>query len=128
VIVVEVAFVPELFVAVVHEQFVTRLAAWVSMALFVQVVGVFAANMAGLEALALALRGALLVVAFVIIVTTVIVELALLMLTMMTTTIVIVALSIRPVALALISKMAHLTRVLLLQLLAHLAPCFRSNF
>ncbi len=119
---------PELFVAVVCAWFVTRLVARVGMAFFVQVVGVLAVNMAGLEALALVLRGALLVVAFVVIATAVVAELALLALTMMTTTIVIVPSSVRPVAIALISKMAHLARVLLLQLLAHLTPCFCSTF
>ncbi len=84
-------------------------------------------NMAGLEALALVLRGILLVVTFVIVATAVVAKLVLLASTMMTTTIVIVASSILPVALALIGKMAHLALELLLQLLAHLVPCFHQN-
>jgi hypothetical protein len=127
-----VAFVPALFVAVVCAQFVMCLIAWIGTALFVLVVGVLAVNTAGLEALALALRGALLVVAFVVVMlvviaTAVVAKLALLASTMMMTMIIVVALSVRAVALALISEMAHLARVLLLQLLAHLAPCFCSN-
>jgi hypothetical protein len=118
---------PALFVAVVHTRFIARLVVQVGMALLVQVVGVLAVNMAGLEALAPALRGTLLVIAFVVVATAVIAELELLTLTMMAMTIVVVASSIQPVALALISKMAHLARVLLLQLLVHLAPRFHSN-
>ncbi len=86
-----------------------------------------AVNTAGLEVLALALRGTLLVVAFVIVATAIVAELALLALTMITRTIVVVASSVQPVALALIGEMAHFERVLLLQLLAHLTPCFCSN-
>jgi hypothetical protein len=40
----------------------------------------------------------------------------------MTTAIVVVTLSVQPIALVLIGKMAHIARILLLQLLAHLAP------
>jgi hypothetical protein len=122
-----VAFVPELFVTVVRAQFIMRLVVQVGMALFVQVVGMLVVNTTGLEAQALALRGTLLVVAFVIVAIAITAELALVSPAMMTTTIVVVALSVGPVALALIGKMAHLVRVLLLQLLAHLAPCFRLN-
>ena len=121
------AFVPALFVAVVRTWFITCLVARVGMALFVRVVGVLAVNTAGLEALALTLRGTLLVVVFVVVATAVVAELALLVSTMMTMTIVVSALSVQPVALALIGEMAHLARVLLLQLLAHLAPCFCLN-
>jgi hypothetical protein len=127
-IVVEVAFVPALFVTVVCAWFETGLVAWVGMALFVQVVGVLTMNTAGLKALAIVLWGTLLVFAFVVIATTIVVELALLMSTMMTTRIVVIALSVKPVALALIEEMAHLPRILLLHLLAHLAPCFHLNF
>ncbi len=118
---------PALFITIVHAQFVIRLVARVGMAFFVQVVGVLAVNTTGLEVLALALRGTLLVIAFVVVVTTIVAEIVLLLSTMMTTRIVIVAPSIRPVALALIGEMAHLVCVLLLQLPAHLAPCFCSN-
>jgi hypothetical protein len=103
------------------------LVAWIGTALFVQVVGLLAMNMAGLEAHALTLRGPLLLVTFVLFATTILAELALLRLTMMMTTIAVVALSVQPVALGLIGEMAHLERISLLQLLAHLAPCFCSN-
>jgi hypothetical protein len=56
------------------------------MALFKRVVGVLAVNTAGLESLALMLRGTLLVVPFFVIVTAVIAGLAVLASTMMTTT------------------------------------------
>jgi hypothetical protein len=118
---------PALFVAAVCTQFIMRLIAWIGMALFIQMVGVLAVKTAGLEALALVLRGTLLVVALVLFATTIITELVLLALTMMMTMIVIIALSVQPVALALIGEMAHLARVLLLQLLVHLVPCFRLN-
>jgi hypothetical protein len=123
-----VAFVPALFVTVVCAWFVMHLVARVGMALFVQVVGMLVVNTAGLEALALALRGTLLVVACVAVATAIVVELALLASTMMTTRIVVVASSVQPVALVLIGEMAHLAHILLLQLLAHLASCFCSNF
>jgi hypothetical protein len=118
---------PALFVAIVCMRFVMCLVALIGMALFVQVVGVLAANTAGLEVLALALGLTLLVVAFVVVVTAIIAELALLALTMMTTMIIDVASSVQPVALALIGEMAHLTCLSLLQLLVHLGPCFHSN-
>jgi hypothetical protein len=122
-----VAFVPALFVAVVRTWFITCLVARVGMALFVRVVGVLAVNTAGLEALALTLRGTLLVVVFIVIAAALVAELALLTSTMMNTTIVVVALCLRPVALVLIEQMAHLACVLLLQLLAHLTLCFCLN-
>jgi hypothetical protein len=75
---------------------------------------VLTVNTAGLEALALALRGTLHDNAFVIIATAIVAELALLALTMMTMAIVVVASSVQPVAPALIGKMVHLARVLLL--------------
>jgi hypothetical protein len=69
-----------------------------------------AVNTAGLEVLALALWGTLLVVVFVIIATTVVAEFVLLLLTMMTTTmIVVIASSIQPVAPTLIGEMAQFT-------------------
>jgi hypothetical protein len=97
------------------------------MAFFIQVFGLLAVNMAGLEALALVLRRTLLVVMFVVVVTAIIVELKLLASTMMTTLIVLAASSVQPVALALIGEMVHLACLSLLQLLAHLTPCFCSN-
>ncbi len=103
------------------------LVVWVGTALFVQVVGVLAVNTAGLEALALALRGTLLVIAFFVVTTAVIAELALLASTMMTMTLDVITSSVQPVALALIREMACLARILLLQLLVHLLPCFHSN-
>ncbi len=84
-------------------------------------------NTAGLEVLALALGGTLLVVAFVVIATAVVAELALLALAMMTMMIVVVASSIQPVALLLIREMVHLTRILFIQLHVHLAPHFCLN-
>jgi hypothetical protein len=64
-----------LFVAVVCARFATCLVARVGTALFIRVVGALAVNTAGLEALALALRGTLLVVAFVVVATTIVAEL-----------------------------------------------------
>jgi hypothetical protein len=90
----QVAFVPALFFAVVHVQFVTHLVAQIGTALFVRVVGVLAVNTAELEALSLVLRGALLVVMFVVIMAAIVAELALLTSTMMMTIIVVVTLSI----------------------------------
>jgi hypothetical protein len=118
---------PELFIAVVCMQFVTRLVAHIGTSHFVLVVGVLTMNTAGLEALALVLRGTLLVVASVVVATAVIAKLALLASTMRMMTIDVIASSVQSVALALIGKMAHLARISLLQLLAYLAPCFRSN-
>jgi hypothetical protein len=120
--------VPVHVVTAVHTRFVMRLVVRGGMALFERLVGVLAVNTAGLEALALVLRGTLLVDMFVVVATAVVAELALLALTMMTTRrIVVVVSSVQPVALVLIGEMGHLARVSLLQLLAHLPPRFRMN-
>jgi hypothetical protein len=64
----------------------------------------------------------------VVIASTAVAKLGVLTLTIVLAMIAIVALHVQPVAPALVSKTVQLTCVSLLQLLAHLMFCFRTNF
>jgi hypothetical protein len=97
-----------------------HLVARIGTALLVMVVGMLAMDATGLEVLALALRGTLLVVAFVFNATAIVAELVLLASAMMTmmTIITVVASGVQPVAHGLVGGMAYLACISLFLLAA----------
>jgi hypothetical protein len=98
-------FVPAL--VVVCAQFCLIMRA--GMALFIQVLGVLAVDVTGLEVLVFTLGGTLPVVAFVVATTAIIAELALLVLAMLTTMVATIASIVQPVAPTLDGEEALLT-------------------
>ncbi len=124
------AVVPALVVVHVCTQLGLRLVAQAtSMALIVHVIGVLAMSATGLEALVLALRETLLVIALDVTATAINRELVLLVLAMLTVTIVaIIVSSVRCMAPALVGETLQLARELLFQLAAHLVLCLGANF
>jgi hypothetical protein len=103
------------------------LVALIGMALFVQVLSIFAVHVTGLEVLVRVFGGGLLVVSQVVIVSATATKFGALALTVTLMMTVVIALRMQPVAPALVGEIAQLTRVLLLQLMTQLVLCFHAN-